>query len=101
VEGEPETIVLWARCKSPDNDAEKSRDGGVADTIDLGKQGVQLIAAREVNLQWLSSSHAEVIHGSHSTCFQVRVPFSIRELEEPVGFGSDVSVCKYGLLDWF
>jgi len=50
VEGEHESIVLWAGCKSLNNYAEKSRDRSVADPIYLGKQGIELIAAREIHL---------------------------------------------------
>jgi len=50
VKGEPESIVFWTRCKSMDNYAEECRDGSVADPIHLGKQGIELITAREVCL---------------------------------------------------
>ncbi len=50
VERKPKSIVFWTSGKSLDNDAEESWDGCVADPIHLGKQGIQLITAREVCL---------------------------------------------------
>ena len=67
--------------------------------IDLGKQRVQLIAPGKVDLEGLSGGHDEVVHGSDCTSLQVRVAFSIGGLQEPVSFGSNISMSRDSLLN--